>query len=172
MAHIGRPLDIDLALRSGENRLDIPRVPFRRFTGAAVRVDEDLDALIALRLAVGAIEEARDPGRGEGVGGAGGGVEGVVYVGDTDGRFGRGLRVVDGEVDLGQGGPEDVEEGNCTGGFGFWCRKEGISTYSGACGQAVVTTKAETNGRDVLEGIRPQQCMCDASRSPSSDSRG
>jgi hypothetical protein len=95
MAHIRRPFDIDLALRCGKNGFYIPRVPFRGFPGAAVRIDENLDALVALRLTVGTLEEASDPGRGKGGGGAGGGVESVVYVGDADGGLGRRFRIVD-----------------------------------------------------------------------------
>jgi len=95
MAHIRRPFDIDLTLRCGKNGFNVPRVPFRGFAGAAVRIDENLDALVALRLTVCTLEEAGDPGRGKGGGGAGGGVESVVYVGDADGGLGCRFRIVD-----------------------------------------------------------------------------
>jgi hypothetical protein len=151
MAHIRRPFDIDLTLCGGENRLDVPRVPFRGFAGPAVRVDEDLDALIALGFAVGAVEEAGDPGRGEGGGGAGGGVEGVVYVGDADGGLGGGFCVVDCQVDLGEGGPEDVEKGDGASGLGLYGDKEVSEYLLLVCREAVVRTDAKGRGGTYLK---------------------
>ena len=85
MAHVLRLLNIDLALRCGEDRLNFPSIPLRGLTGAAVGIDENLDALLPLGIAICTVQEAGNPGRGEGGGGAGGGVERVVYVGNADG---------------------------------------------------------------------------------------
>ena len=142
MTHVRRPLNIYFTLRSREYGFYISRVPFRRLAGSTVGVDEDFDTLVALGLAIGAVEEAREPGCGEGGGGAGGGVEGVVYVGDADGGLGGGFRVVDCQVDFGQGSPEDVEKGNRAGGFGFCGEKRRVS-IAGWYKKAVAGTDAD-----------------------------
>ena len=146
MAQILRLLNIDLALRRREDGLDIPRVPFCGFADATIGVDEDLDALLPLGLAVRAVEQAGDPGRGKGGGGAAGGVEGVVDVGDADGCLGGGFRVMDCKVDLGKGGPKDVEEGDGAGGFGF-CREKSMSVAEGLNAQSRDKAHLKLSGR-------------------------
>ena len=112
-----RPLRIDLASRRGENRLDVAREDFLRGAVAGRGVDEDFDAFLALGLAVGAIEEARDPGLGDGLRGF---FDEVLDGGGADDGFGGWGCVVDYEGEGEELGPENVEERDCFGGFGFW----------------------------------------------------
>jgi hypothetical protein len=111
-------LDVEFAARGGEDRGDGFVVCFYSTTGSAKGIDQDLDAFLALRFPVCAVQQLFNPCFGQST------IRLIEVVADdrgSDGVLRGGLGILDSNVAIGGlFGPKNVVKGYRLSGLVFW----------------------------------------------------